>query len=160
MALTQTAWTVTTVNGRTKMQCSVTATTAENDAYTLKTPKQLNPYKPWTLILSTSAASDGAAVPADIWCGTGDDFAISGNDGTVAATSGFNYKVIMDDIGYAAATTSAWLMDPFLPVADVVTDAAKATGLKVKIPVCPYYAFNLDAGSAMLAHTGTWTIIQ
>lgn len=160
MALTQSAWTVSSVNGRLKMQCTVTATTAENDAYTLKTPKNLNPLKPWTLIAQTSAASDAAAVPVDIWCGTADTFALSGNDSTVAATDGFNYKTITDDVGYSAASVAAWYMDPFLPVADVVTIAAIATGYKVKIPIAPYYAFNLDGGSTLLAHTTTWTILQ
>lgn len=160
MALTQSAWTVSSVNNRLKAVCTVAATTAENDAYTVKTPKELDPTRPWTLIASTSAATDAAAVPVDIWCGTSDNFVISGNDGTVAATDGFNYKQIVDDVGYGAASVAAWYMDPFQAVADVVTIAAIATGYKVKIPICPYYAFNLDGGSTLLAHTTTWTIIQ
>lgn len=160
MALTQSAWTNSTVNGRFTSTCTVTATTAESDAYTLKTPKELNPMKPWTLIATTSAAPDGAALPVDIWCGKAETFAISGDDATVAATGGFLYKQILDDHDYTAASTFAWLMDPFLPVADVVTKAAAGSGLKVKIPIAPYYAFNLDGGSTLNAHTCTWTIIQ
>ena len=51
-------------------------------------------------------------------------------------------------------------MDPELAVADVVTVSAIGTGLKVKIPNAPYYAFNLNGASTLAAVTGTWKIIQ
>ena len=51
-------------------------------------------------------------------------------------------------------------MDPDLAVADVVTVAAITTGLKVKIPKAPYYAFNCDGGGTLNATTATWRIVQ
>lgn len=162
MALTQSAWTVKSAKSNKLMvaSCTVTATTSENDAYTLKTPKELDPSKPWTLIVKTSAASDGAALPLDLWVGYSDSFVLSGNDSTVAATDGVNFKNITDDIGYSAASSACFYFDPNQQVADVVTIAAIATGYKVKVPIAPYYAFNLDGGSTLLAHTATYIIIQ
>lgn len=160
MALTQSAWTDASANGKFVATCTVAATTSENDAYTLKTPKGLKVDQPWTLIVKTSAASDGAAVPLDLWVGYSDNFVLSGNDSTVAATDGVNYKQITDDIGYSAASSACFFFDPQQAVADVVTIAAIATGYKVKIPIAPYYAFNLDGGSTLLAHTATYIIIQ
>lgn len=162
MALTQSAWTLKSAKNNQLMvaTCTVTATTAENDAYTLKTPKELNPAKPWSLIVKTSAASDGAALPLDLWVGYSDNFVLSGDSTTVAATDGVNYKQLTDDIGYSAASSACFYFDPSQQVADVVTIAAIATGYKVKVPIAPFYAFNLDGGSTLLAHTATYIIIQ
>ena len=160
MSLTQSAWTESSVNGMLKATCTVAATTAENDAYTLKTPKALDPTKPWTLIVETSAASDGAALPLDLWVGYSDSFALSGNSTTVAATDGINYKQITDDIGYSAASSACFYFDPNQAVADVVAIADIATGYKVKVPIAPYYAFNLDGSSTLAVHTATYTILQ
>uniref|UniRef100_A0A6H1ZYN3 Uncharacterized protein n=2 Tax=viral metagenome TaxID=1070528 RepID=A0A6H1ZYN3_9ZZZZ len=160
MALTQGAWSVTTVNKLMVATCSVVQTIAENDAYTLKTPKELDPTKPWMLVVSTSAATDAVAVPLDIWCGFADTFVLAGDGATVAATAGVNFKQLTDDIGFSAATVSCFILDPELPVADVVTIAAIASGYKAKIPVAPYYAFNLDGASTLLAATVTYYIIQ
>lgn len=162
MALTQSAWTLKSAKKSKFLvaSCTVTATTAENDSYTLKTPSQLNPAKPWTLIVKTSAASDGAAVPLDLWVGYSENFALSGDGASVAATDGVNFKQITDDIGYSAASSACFYFDPQQQVADVVTIAAIASGYKVKIPIAPYYAFNLDGGSTLLAHTATFIIVQ
>ena len=160
MALTQSAWSSKTVNGLAIHTCTVTATTAENDAYTLKTPAELDVKKPWTLVVKTSAASDGAAVPLDLWVGYSKNFALSGDSTTVAATDGVNFKQITDDIGYSAASSACFYFDPQQAVTDVVTIAAIASGYKVKIPIAPFYAFNLDGGSTLLAHTATYVIIQ
>ena len=54
----------------------------------------------------------------------------------------------------------SWIFDPELPVANVVTVAAIANGLKVRTPIAPYYAFNLDGGGTLNATTITWTIFQ
>jgi hypothetical protein len=161
MALTQGAWTSKTVNGALVSSCTVTATTAENDAYTLKTPKELDTSRPFLLSVVYSATPDGQATPFDIWVGYGDDFALTGNDSTVAATSGAKYKQIFDDTVLAVTPlVYTFAIDPYLPVADVVTVAAIATGPKVKVPVAPYYAFNLNGGSTLNAHTATFTIVQ
>jgi hypothetical protein len=162
MALTQSDWTPKTVNGKATWQCTVTATTAENDAYTKATPAGLDPTKPWTLFLSTSATPDGQALPVDLWIGFKDSFALSGDGANVVATgTGSNYKQILDDCVLAVTPIAySWQMDPDLAVADVVTVGAIATGLKIKVPVAPYYAFNLDGGSTLAAVTHTWTIVQ
>jgi hypothetical protein len=166
MALTQSAWTVTSANGRLIAKCTVTATTAENDAYTLKTPIELDTTKPWSLSLECSATPDGAALPLDLWIGWSDLFALSGDGANVVSTvnsvrTGAKYKQIFDDVVLAVTTLNyVFHFDPELAVADVVTVAAIASGPKVKIPVAPYYAFNLNGGSTLNAHTATWTIIQ
>jgi hypothetical protein len=53
MALTQSAWTETFVNGLYTATCTVISTTAENDAYTKKTPANLNPNLPNIIIQNT-----------------------------------------------------------------------------------------------------------
>lgn len=165
MALTQGAWTEKFVNGVYTAACTVVSTTAENDAYTLKTPKDggFDPSKPWTLLYFASATPDAQALPFDLWIGYDDSFVIAGDGGTVAATSalGSNYVSIMDDVVLAVTPIAySWQMDPNLAVADVVTVAAIATGLKVKVPVAPYYAFNLDGGSTLAAVTHYFKITQ
>lgn len=161
MALTQSAWTEKFVNGLYTAYCTVISTTAENDAYTLKTPEGLDPSKPWTLFYKASATPDGQALPLDVWIGHSDTFALSGDGGTVAATDGSNYKSIYDDVVLAVDPLEySFAFDPTQQVADVVTVAAIATGNKVKIPVAPYYAFNLDGGSTLAAATHTFRITQ
>lgn len=166
MALTQSAWTVSTLGEGEKKTlvatCTVQQTTSENDAYTLKTPDALNPKKPWILGLVTSATPDGEALPVDLWVGYSNSFALSGNNTSVSASgTGAKYKQIMDDVVLAVSPLMyVWQMDPNLAVADVVTVAAIATGLKVKVPVAPYYAFNLNGNNTLNAATSTWVIIQ
>lgn len=166
MALTQSAWTVSTLGEGEKKTlvatCTVLPTTSENDAYTLKTPDALNPKKPWILGLVCAATPDGSALPVDLWVGYSSNFALSGDGASVAATgTGAKYKQIMDDVVLAVSPLMyVWQMDPNLAVADVVTVAAIATGLKVKVPVAPYYAFNLNGASTLAATTATWVIIQ
>lgn len=162
MALTQSVWTERFVNGVWKASCTVVSTTAENDAYTLKTPTNLDPTKPWTLFYSAADTPDGAALPLDLWIGYSDSFALSGDGANVVATgTGSNYKSVMDDVVLAVSPIAySFQFDPDLAVADVVTVAAIATGLKAKVPVAPYYAFNLDGGSTLAATTHTFTIVQ
>lgn len=162
MALTQSAWSAPGkyVNGRNVWSCTVASTTAENDAYTLKTPAELDTSKPFTLLYSASATPDGQALPLDIWIGYDDTFAISGDGANVVATAGAKFKQMVDDVVLAVTNPYAIKIDPSLPVADVVTVAAIATGLKVNVPSAPYYAFNLNGGSTLAAVTHTFRIIQ
>jgi len=161
MALTQGAWTLSTVNGFFKATCSVTATTAETDAYTLKTPTQLDTTKPFHLYVSCASTPDGVALPLDIWVGHGDDFVLSGQGASVVATSGGFFKEIFDDIVLAVGNVPyVFLVEPELAVADVVTVAAIATGPKVNVPSAPYYAFNQNGASTLAAQATTYTIIQ
>ena len=161
MALTQNGCSTTTSNGFNKFECTVVHTTSESDAYTLKTPSELDGSKPWSLSMSAAITADNAALPLDLWVGYNDDFALSGNTTAVTAgTNGGEYKTICDDCVLAVSTLKYnFLMDPNLPVADVTTVAAIASGFKVRTPIAPYYAFNVD-GATLIATTITWTIFQ
>ena len=166
MALTQVAWTKATEGNQLVVSCSVTATTAENDAYTkwLDTKKMgLDPYKPFTLIYYASATPDGQALPLDMWIAWDGGTEISGDGANVVCAVGAKFKQIFDDVVLAVDDTPlayAFVLDPNLPVADVVTVAAIATGPKVKIPSMPYYAFNANGGSTLAAVTHYFKIIQ
>lgn len=163
MALTQSGWTPkSSKNGRSQMwSCTVTATTAENDAYTLKTPSELDTTKPFTVGLVFSATPDGQALPIDIWVGFDDSFVLSGDGASVVATRGAKFKQLFDDCVLAVTPLIyTFLIDPTLIVADVVTVAAIATGPKIKVPPAPYFAFNLNGGSTLAAATATWYIVQ
>ena len=161
MALTQSVWSEKYVNGKLRLQCTVVSTTGETDAYTVKTPQSLDMSKPFTLFYSASATPDGQALPLDMWVGFDEDLALSGQGASVVSSNGGNFKQLMDDVVLAVTTKIyAFVIDPLQAVADVVTVAAIATGLKVKGVVGACCAFNLDGGSSLAAVTHTFTIIQ
>lgn len=166
MALTQGAWTQKNIgiSKGSKYQVwtnSVTATTAEHDAYTLPTPVTLDTSRQFELLVSFSGTPDGQALPLDLWGGYGDSFLISGDDSTVAAANGFKIKQLFDDVVLAVSPlVYHFVLDPALPVADVVAVSAIASGPKVRIPMAPRLAFNLNGGSTLAAETATFTIIQ
>jgi hypothetical protein len=145
-------------------QCICTTDATNEILFTKKTPKQLDGTKPWTLIIAASAAQDGAAAPVALHVGYGDDFALAGTTARAVDTSGAMYGNITDDIGYAAAVPGvAFQMTPSSSgLANIVTFAAVATGMRFNVPIAPYYAFELYAADAatLLAHTLTFTIIQ
>lgn len=141
--------------------CNVAFTTAENDAYTLKTPADLDPTKQWSLLIKAAATPDGQALPLDIWGGYSSSFVLAGDGSTVAATDGVKLKEVLNDAVLAVSPLVYQItFDPNLPVADVVTVAAIGSGLKVRIPVLPYYAFNLNGGSTLNATNADFTIVQ
>jgi hypothetical protein len=161
MALTQSAWTEGWVNGIYTAICTVISTTAENDAYTLKTPANLDGSKPWTLFYKASGTPDGSALPLQVAVGHSDNFAITGDGATIGATDGSLFKQVMDDVVLAVSPLEySFNFNPSLGVADVVTVAAIATGLKANIPIAPYYAFNLNGASTLNAVTHTFKITQ
>lgn len=161
MALTQGAWTAKTVNKLYRATCNVAFTVAETDAYTLKTPAELDPTKPWTLIVAAAATPDAVALPLDIWVGHTNDFVLSGQGANVVATDGGMFKQICDDCVLAVTTVEyVFYMEPQLAVADVVLVSAIASGFKINIPVAPYYAFNLDGGSTLNATNMDFVIVQ
>ena len=163
-AQTQTAWTTTHLRGF--IVYSSTATTDANIEvnWSLKTPYTLDTSKPWSLIVSASAAQDGAAAPLMIWGGYSEDFALAGTTARATATDGVQLGELTDDLGYAAAVLGMnFAMNPgSTGLANVVTVAALATGMRHNVPVFPYYAFELMADNAatLLAHTLTFKIIQ
>ena len=161
MALTKSAWTGKRVNGKLVASCTVAVGATETDAYTLKTPDDLDTKKPFTVLVSYLATPDGQATPLDIWLGYDTDFILSGQGANVVATHGAFYKQIFDDTVLAVSpVVYAFVIDPTLPVADVVAVSAIATGPKVRVPSVPYYAFNVNGGSAMVNTTHYYTIIQ
>lgn len=166
MALTQSVWTSKSVGQHVVASCSVTATTAENDAYTkwldLKA-MGIDSKKPYTLIYYASATPDGSALPLDLWISWDGQTEISGDGANVVCAVGAKFKQIFDDVVLAIDDTPlayAFLLDPELAVADVVTVAAIATGPKVKIPAVPYIAFNANGASTLAAVTHYFKIIQ
>lgn len=163
MALTQGAWT-TQVDGKSGLyvtKCNVAFTTAENDAYTLKTPSFLDTSKQWSLLFKFAATPDGSALPVDLWGGWSDSFALSGDGATVAATDGVQIKQVLDDCVLAVAPLVYEItFDPELPVADVVTVAAIGSGLKVRTPIFPHYAINFDGASTLNATNVDLWIVQ
>ena len=153
-----------TVNGRMITTCDVTTDATNEILFTKKTPKELDGNKPWTLIISADAAQDGAAAPVALHVGYADNFALAGTTARATVTSGARYGNITDDLGYAAAVPGmAFQMTPSSSgLANIVTIAAVATGMRFNVPVAPYYAFELYAADAatLLAHTLTFVIIQ
>ena len=163
-AQTQTAWTTTHLRGF-KVYSSTATTDANNEVnWSLKTPNSLDTSKPWSLIVSASAAQDGAAAPLMIWGGYSDDFALAGTTARATATDGVQLGELTDDLGYGAAVLGLnFAMNPgSTGLANVVTIAAVATGLRHNVPIFPYYAFELmaDDAATLLAHTLTFKIIQ
>lgn len=161
MALTQSSWDEKYVNGQYVIECTVISTTAETDAYTLRTPKGLDTTKPFTIFYSASGTPDAQALPMDLWYGFRDAFALSGQGASVVAASGCMWKQILDDAVTGVTTVKLGIViDPAQAVADVVTIAAVATGLKTKGATAPYVVINLDGGSTLAAVTHTFTIVQ
>ena len=163
-AQTQTAWTSTSLDGYAIHTSTATTDTANDSNWSLKTPGSLDTSKPWSLIISASAAQDGAAAPIMIWGGYTDDFALAGTTARATATDGVQLGELSDDLGYAAAVAGVnFNMTPGSSgLANIVTIAAVATGMRHNVPVYPYYAFELmaDDAATLLAHTLTFKIIQ
>ncbi len=157
-------WSGSTVNGVAYYTCTA-LTDANNEInYTKRTGDWLDPRKPWTLIVSASAAQDGAAAPLMVWGGYSKSFAISGTTARATATDGAQLGELTDDLGYAAAVPGmAFNITPGSSgLANIVTIAAVATGMRFNMPIMPYYAFELmaDDAATLLAHTLTFRIIQ
>ena len=158
------AWTESTIQGCYYATCAVTTDANNEVLWTNKTPNGLDPKKPWTLVVSASAAQDGAAAPLMVWGGYADNFALAGTTARATATSGAQLGELTDDLGYAAAVPGmAFNMMPGSSgLANIVTIAAVATGMRFNVPIMPYYAFELmaDDSATLLAHTLTYRIIQ
>lgn len=151
------AWTYGTVNGRLVMECDVVMDTSISDAYTLKTPaRTLDPTKRWLLMVNTGAADlDGSALPCDIWAGFADDFALSGDTTTVAATHGGEVaSAVVGDVNTPSLTV---VVDPNYH-GTFVQSSTNIMGI-VNAGTAPYYAFNLD-GATLKSATCHFIIVQ
>ena len=160
MALTQSAWSEKTVNAKLILTCTVEQTASENDNYTLKTPKSLDTELPWTLIANaTGEALDAAStMPLEIWGGYADDFVITGNAGTLGATSGALVgSAVGDDMKSGVLTLH---VDPGYVGTRVASTLAGVVGI-INCGTFPYYAFNGNAGTTLtVGKINTWIIIQ
>ena len=158
--ITQTAWVPSTVNGHLVLKCNLTqVSTTLYDNFTLKTPKELDPTKPWILIVNTlgAATGDGAGLPVDMWAGFGEDFALADNSGTdVTVTSGFEVAgSIMDDIH---SEKLASRIDPTYSGGRIqaITDTAG----HINLGTAPYYVVNMDDAGELGAVTTYIVITQ
>jgi len=163
-AQTISAWTTVSENGFLVHTCTALTDAINEVNFTYKTPDDLDTSKPWTLIVSASAAQDGAPAPLMIWGGYKSNFLLAGTTARCTATSGVQLGELTDDLGYAGAVAGvAFNMTPGSSgLANIVTIAAVATGLRFNVPVMPYYAFELmaDDAATLLAHTLTFKIVQ
>lgn len=159
MALTQGAWTSKTVNGVAVVECEVTATTSENDLYTLKVPKNmLDTRKPFTLHVNVDGATlDASALPVDIYGGWADSFAMSGDGATIGATDGA--LIAADVIDDVKGVANAVHIDPNYNAAKVQSTLAGVRGI-VNCGTPAYFAFNLDGASTLAAATCKFIITQ
>lgn len=159
MALTQGNWSkTTTANGYSVWECDVTATTAENDAYT-KVIDFINPEKPWYLIANTAGATmDASALPIDIWVGWTNS-GLTGDAGTVAWTSGYGCQAAAGVIDDAKSTAVSVKVIPGLTVAPVASTLAGVRGYVCVTPA-PYIALNANGGSTLNAATIRFSVIQ
>jgi hypothetical protein len=162
-ANTLSAWTQKkTGDDKLKMfQCTCLIDTANVVAWTYRTPSLLDTSKPWTLIFSADTATDTQATPLTIYGGYTTSSAITGT-AAVTASNCVLIGTVIDDCCYTTPTVAkAVAFDPNSAVADVVTVAAVATGLKMKIPAMANYLFVITAGSGtLLGATVTFTIVQ
>jgi len=155
MALTQGAWLTAFVNKRFVASCTVSGTTAENDLYTLKTPEGYNPTKPCTLIVNVTEDLTAAGTSVvNIWGGYADDFAITGNDSTVAATSGAQLVAGTTDVDAGGIFAFRIIPGTNPGTANVTTNP----GAIFTIPPMPYLAFNVNM-SAVLQDVADVTFI-
>ena len=162
-ANTVSAWTFPKTIGKCLVtSCTVLVDTANQMAWTKKTPPEIDCTKPMTLQVSASGAVDGQAVPLDLYIGYADNSALAGTS-AITATAASKYKQLVDDIGYAGTlwtNVHSIALNPDQQVADVVTIAAEATGLKTKTTRAPFFLFNLNGATTLLAETVTFRIIQ
>ena len=161
MALTRGSWTVSTIyrNGKKflRAECTVTATTAENDAYT-KAITFLDPTKKWTAFINTAGTSlDGTSLPVDIWASafTTDDYAsmdMVGDGASVELTSD----------GTASGSNIGYILN-----ASIISTVHNTVAVKVYDPMgtaahgpMPTYFINLDGGSTLAAAACKYVLIQ
>ena len=147
MACVPGAWTASTAKDHLVLECDVTVTTSEHDAYTLKTPANtIDSTKPWYLMVnSTEVQIDGDALPVDIWAGYSDGFALSGDNGISAAFGGEVASAVMNTVKY---NYLAVVVDPNYKDTKVqTTQAGSKTGI-VNAGTAPYYAINCHGASA------------
>lgn len=156
MSLTQSAWTVKTVNNRAVMTCNV-AGTDDADIMTVRTPWDLDPTKPWSLIVYVGEDLTAAGASAvDIWGGVSDVCSLATAD---AGTDAYLVCALSGDID--AGATQVTHVFPGVH-GGTFTQVTNSTTLNfVIIPPYPYYIINVDMTAGLQdAATVYFTIIQ
>lgn len=155
MALTQSAWTVKTVNRRMVATCTVAGETGDADLITARTPTDLDPSKPFSIAVYANedlSASGTAAV--DIWGGYSDTCSLATAD---AGTDCVLVHANSTDID-AGATQ---VINVFPGIDGTVTQVTNASPGTALIPPFPYYIINVDLSSTLQdAATIAFTIVQ
>ena len=158
MALTQGNWVKTQANNFEVWECDVTATTAENDAYT-KVIDFIDPTKPFTVHVNTAAATlDASALPVDIWGGWSSS-GLTGDAGTVKWTSDDGMLVAADCIDDVKSTGISVRVIPNSGIANVQSTLVGVRGY-VGVGPHPYYVINLDGASTLNAATCHFVVVQ
>lgn len=143
MALTQGAWSETTVNDTLVLQCTVSGETNDADMITLITPKSLDGSIPWSVIVDPAedlTASGSAAV--DIWGCYSDSASLATADaGTDCVLVAANSTDI--DAG------SACVIHVLPGVNGNVTQVTNASPGWSVIPAYPRYIINLDLSAGL-----------
>lgn len=154
MALTQSAWSVKTVNRRTISTCTV-AGTDDADLMTLRTPTSLDGTKPFSLVVNVPEDLTAAGAAAlDIWGGYADNCSLA------AADAGTNCVLV-----HANSTDldsgGTLVINVFPGIDGTLTQVTNASPGTALIPPYPYYIFNLDLTAGLEdAATITYTVIQ
>lgn len=148
MGLIQTDWVATTVNGHTVLKCTLTQeSSAAQDSFTYKTPKELDPNKSWILVVNTAGTTiESTTLPVDMWAGYDENATLADDSGTdVSATSTSEIAAaIMDNV---EAEKLASVIDPHYIGTRI--QAITDVGGHINLSKAPYYIINLDGTSAL-----------
>lgn len=157
MALTQSVWTDKTVNGRLVSTCNVAGETSDADVITVRTSKNLDTTKPWSLIVYVNEDLSAAGSSAvDIWGGVSDTCSLATAD---AGTDAYLVCALSGDLDAGGTQVT----HVFQGVSGgTFTQVTNSTTLNfVIIPPYPYYIINVDISTSLQdAATIYFTIIQ
>lgn len=155
MALTQSAWTDKTVNERLVSTCNVAGETGDADVMTVRTSKNLDPTRPFSIAVYVNedlSASGTAAV--DIWGGYSDTCSLATAD---AGTDCVLVHANSTDLD-AGGTL---VINVFPGIDGTVTQVTSSSPGTALIPPFPYYIINVDLSSSLQdAATIYFTIVQ
>ena len=157
MALTQSDWTVKSVNNRTVMTCNVAGETSDADVITKRTPKELDTTKPWSLVVYVNEDLSSAGTAAvDIWGGVSDACTLATAD---AGTDSYLVCALSGDLDAGGTQVTHVFQGVSGGTFTQVTNSATLNF--VIIPPYPYYIINVDLSSSLQdAAIIYFTIIQ
>lgn len=156
MALTQSTWTVKTINNRLVAACTVAGDTGDADLMTLRTPKgSIDPSKPFSIVVYANEDLSAAGTAAvDIWGGYSDSCSLATADvGTDCVLVHANSTDI--DSG------GTQVINVFPGIDGTVTQVTNASPGTALIPPFPYYIINVDLSTTLQdPATISFTVIQ